>query len=70
MERDSFRDSNLVVSVACAIEVTDVEEDEEVEGDWGEMLASKVLLRVCSSSSILPTIPTYNTQEDDVIPSP
>jgi len=42
MERDSFRDSNLVVSVACAIEVTDVEEDEEVEGDWGGIYLTRV----------------------------
>ena len=33
MERDSFRGTNLVVSVACAL-VSD-EGDEEVEGDWG-----------------------------------
>ena len=33
MERDSFRGTNLVVSVACAL-VSDGG-DEEVEGDWG-----------------------------------
>ena len=36
MERDSFRGTNLVVSVACALEATDGDDDEEeVEGDWG-----------------------------------
>jgi hypothetical protein len=47
MERDSFRGSNLVVSVACAIEVEDTDTDEsegeeEVEGDWGGIYLTRV----------------------------
>ena len=40
MERDSFRGTNLVVSVACAL-VSD-EGDEEVEGDWGGIYLQQV----------------------------
>ena len=47
MERDSFRGSNLVVSIACATEVTDADdvEEEEDEGGWGGVY----MTRICGS---------------------
>ena len=50
MERDSFRGSLMVVSVACASEVTDaddIEEEEDDEGDWGGIY----MIRICDTSS-------------------
>ena len=50
MERDSFRGSLMVVSVACATEVTDgddIEEEEDDEGDWGGIY----MIRICDTSS-------------------
>ena len=45
MERDSFRGSLMVVSVACATEVTDaddIEEEEVDEGDWGGIYMTRL----------------------------